>query len=230
MIVAMSGFARSWVGGLMLLGCSGATPTTSQPTPSAEASASVAPPLSAVAVAPASASTAPAASAAPEAMSLLDAAAIARGDLPPMLRRKLEDLCATDANTLDAGLACENLAALHGQGAMGVELDQQLGEKLFERARGKAVFACRGGEIRACSHIGLMNAMKLRRLDPKSEQAKVWVKASGPWLVLACEGRDPVSCDALAEILEVGRGIPRDPEAAKKVREREAELRATPKE
>ncbi len=84
--------------------------------------------------------------------------------------------------------------------------------------------ACRADDIPACSSLGLLNGIKLRSLAPDSDLAKEWAPATVPWLRRACVGHDALSCDALADVYEKGRGVAPDPAKASEARALEAEV------
>ena len=131
---------------------------------------------------------------------------------------KIESDCLGDVSSFDAGMACQGLMAFYGKGMFGYPQDQAKSDELFDRMKMHWVHACKAGEIEACSSLGNLNAIKLRSLPPASEKAAIWASATIPWLDRACRGGDALSCDALADIYEVGRGVPKDLTKASEVR------------
>ncbi len=151
-------------------------------------------------------------------------------ELPAETKAKLEQQCSAEASSFDAAMACSALSGFYAKGIMGYPEDPSRSRELFDRMKMHHAKACNAGELKACSEMGQLNAIKLRSLPPRSASAAEWAPATIPWLARACEGGDALSCDLLADIFEVGRGVSPDPDRAKKARELERAAKASPKQ
>ncbi|MBT8495264.1 MAG: SEL1-like repeat protein [Deltaproteobacteria bacterium] len=134
---------------------------------------------------------------------------------------RLQEQCARgDLRVCRSVAVNETSVQLHKDGTLsaGDFYDQRAGTAKLERL-------CEWGHIESCERLGRFYEQRRPDAEPQEERARHYYNRAASLLRSQCDAKIPDSCAELASWYQNGsRGLPRDPEAARRLKQRACKL------